>query len=56
MKFETNLNFVIYPSYKKFKSSKQISKYSSMNNKDFLSSNELKKLIKDNFYSFELEK
>ncbi len=48
--------FVIYPSYKKFKSSKQISNYSSMNNKNFLSSNELKKLIKDNFYSFELEK
>ena len=51
---EFNNYFVIYPSYKKFKNSKKISNYSSINNKNFLSSNKIKKLIKDNFYSFEL--
>lgn len=47
--------FVIYPSYKKMKNLKKISSYSSKNNRHFLSSNEIKRLIKKNYNSFELE-
>ena len=48
--------YIIFPSFVKIKSKKKISNYSSFNNKFFLSTNLIKKLIKDNLYSFELEK
>ena len=48
--------FIIYPSFNKMKTLKKVSSYSSKNNKHFLSSQEIKKLIKKNFHSFELEK
>ena len=47
--------FIIYPSYQKMKNLKKISSYSSKNNRYFLSSNEIKRLIKKNYNSFELE-
>ena len=48
--------FIIYPSYTKITNTKKISSYSSDKNKHFLSIKEIRKLIKDNYYSFELEK
>ncbi len=48
--------FIIYPSYTKITNTKKISNYSSDKNKHFLSIKEIRKLIKDNYYSFELEK
>ena len=48
--------FIIYPSYTKITNTKKISNYSSDKNKHFLSIKEIRKLIKDNYHSFELEK
>ena len=48
--------YIIFPSFIKIKNKKKISNYSSFNNKFFLSITSIKKLIKNNFYSFELEK
>ena len=48
--------FIIYSSFHTIKKTKKVTNYSSKNNKQFLSSNEIKKLIKKNLYSFELEK
>ena len=48
--------FIIYPSYTKIANTKKISNYSSDKNKHFLSIKEIRRLIKDNYYSFELEK
>ena len=48
--------FIIYSSFHAIKKTKKVTNYSSKNNKQFLSSNEIKKLIKKNLYSFELEK
>ena len=48
--------FIIYPSYTKINNKKKISNYSSNKNKHFLSIKEIRRLIKNNYYSFELEK
>lgn len=48
--------FIIYPSFHTIKKTKKVTNYSSKNNKQFLSSKDIKKLIKKNLYSFELEK
>jgi UDP-N-acetylglucosamine 4,6-dehydratase len=48
--------FIIYPSYTKINNKKKISNYSSYKNKHFLSIKEIRRLIKNNYYSFELEK
>ena len=48
--------FIIYPSYTKITNTKKISNYSSDKNKHFLSIKEIRRLIKGNYYSFELEK
>jgi len=48
--------FIIYPSYTKINNKKKISNYSSNKNKHFLSIEEIRRLIKNNYYSFELEK
>ena len=48
--------YIIYPSHKKIKQTKKITNYSSKTNKNFLTTYQIKRLIKNNFYSFELEK
>ena len=48
--------FIIYPSYTKINNKKKILNYSSNKNKHFLSIKEIRRLIKNNYYSFELEK
>ena len=47
--------FIIYPSYKKNINLQNITNYSSDKNKKFLSSSEIKNIIKKNINNFEPE-